>query len=297
MELSQPIKWHGGKSYLAKLIIELMPPRRSEDHPDGWLHYVEPFAGGLAVLLHNDHEGISEVANDLSGDLANFWRVLQDDHLFERLRRLAEATPFCEKTWERAAEQCERQSLRRGMWQPAVVDRAMAFFIWCRQSLAGRMKSFAPLSRTRTRRGMSEQASAWLTAIEGLPAVHERLKRVVILNRPALEVIRGQDGPRTLYYCDPPYLHSTRATTGDYACEMTEADHEEMLETLLKCQGKVMLSGYRNELYDAKLASWRRVDWDVANHAAGGETKRRAVESLWLNFAPPSAEGKADDSR
>ena len=40
--LAQPLKWWGGKHYLAKKIIELMPRH---------LHYVEPYAGGLAVLL------------------------------------------------------------------------------------------------------------------------------------------------------------------------------------------------------------------------------------------------------
>ncbi len=36
-KLTQPLKWHGGKSYLAKKIIELMPPH---------LHYVETHFGG-----------------------------------------------------------------------------------------------------------------------------------------------------------------------------------------------------------------------------------------------------------
>jgi hypothetical protein len=43
--LPSPLKWHGGKHYLAKKIIGLMPPH---------LHYVEPFAGSLAVLLERD---------------------------------------------------------------------------------------------------------------------------------------------------------------------------------------------------------------------------------------------------
>lgn len=43
--LSQPLKWHGGKHYLAQKIIDLMPKH---------LHYVEPFGGGLAVLLNKD---------------------------------------------------------------------------------------------------------------------------------------------------------------------------------------------------------------------------------------------------
>lgn len=61
----------GGKQYLADRIIDKMPPRcKNPNAPDsgdpGWLHYVEPYAGGLAVLLANDPQGISEVVNDLN---------------------------------------------------------------------------------------------------------------------------------------------------------------------------------------------------------------------------------------
>jgi DNA adenine methylase len=76
------------------------------------------------------------------------------------------------------------------------VQRAVRFFVLCRQSLAGRMDTFAPLSKNRTRRRMNEQASAWLTAVEGLPAVHARLKRVAILNRPALMSFDNQPGTK-----------------------------------------------------------------------------------------------------
>lgn len=44
-KLTQPLRWHGGKHYLAKIIIDLMPPH---------LHYVEAYGGGLAVLLEKD---------------------------------------------------------------------------------------------------------------------------------------------------------------------------------------------------------------------------------------------------
>jgi hypothetical protein len=50
------------------------------------------------------------------------------------------------------------------------VPSAVNFFVRCRQSMAGRMRDFATLSRTRVRRGMNEQAAAWLSAVEGLPA-------------------------------------------------------------------------------------------------------------------------------
>lgn len=265
----QPLKWHGGKGYLASRIISLFPQH---------LHYCEPFAGGLAVLLARDPEGVSEVVNDLNKKLTNFWKVLADSIWFAEFSRVVEATPFSEYCWQ-SANRLDPENCTSS------VTRAVAFFVHVRQSLAGRQQAFAPLSRNRTRRGMNEQASAWLTAVEGLPAVHARLKRVVVLNRPALEVIRTQDGENTLHYADPPYLHETRATTMEYgAFEMAEDDHRELLDTLTQCKGKVMLSGYRSELYDTLLKSWNRHDFDLPNNAASGANKRRMTESLWCNF-------------
>lgn len=274
--LTQPIKWHGGKHYLASKIVALMPPH---------VHYVEPYAGGLSVLLAKPAEGVSEVVNDINLDLTIFWRVLADGSNFESLRRLIEATPFAEKAWIDAADGMLFRSPKGSLCVPPEITAAN-FFVNCRQSLAGRMKDFATLSRTRTRRGMNEQASAWLTAVEGLPAVHERLKRVVILNRDALDVIRQQDGPDTCFYLDPPYLHETRATTGEYTHEMTFEQHENLLQVLGKIQGKFLLSGYDSDLY-AKYKSiyrWLRHDFSLPNNSAGGKEKRRMVECVWMNF-------------
>jgi len=79
---SSPPKWHGGKSYLAKRIVERMARHR---------HDVEPFAGGLAVLFRRDPDdrrlwwgqggadrGVSELVNDLDSRLVNFRRLLRD---------------------------------------------------------------------------------------------------------------------------------------------------------------------------------------------------------------------------
>jgi DNA adenine methylase len=131
---------------------------------------------------------------------------------------------------------------------------------------------------------MNEQASAWLTAVEGLPAVHVRLRRVVVLNRPALAVLRSQDGPGTLFYLDPPYLPATRAAPRVFGAEMTEADHRELLSVIVGLKGRVMLSGYPSPLYDRYLAGWNRPGFDLPNHAAGGRSKRRMTERVWCNF-------------
>ena len=74
------------------------------------------------------------------------------------------------------------------------------------------VQSFASLTRNRTRRRMNEQLSAWTGAVDGLSLIHARLCRVVILNRPAVDVITSPDGPNTLFYLDQPYVHETRQT-------------------------------------------------------------------------------------
>lgn len=281
-DLTPPLKWHGGKHYLATKIIALMPPHT---------HYVEPYAGGLSVMLAKDPEGISEVANDLNGSLINFWLILRCPERFPAFCRQVEATPFSENHWEAAREILSIYERNKGLSGPFATDEeltrwAVTFFMCCRQSLAGRMKAFAPLSKTRTRRGMNEQASAWLNAVEGLPAVHARLKRVAILNRDAIDVIAQQDGPATLFYCDPPYLHSTRASTGEYAHEMTHEQHERLLIALRGTKGRFLLSGYRSELYDdcAAANGWARHDFDLPNNSAGGTSKRRMTECVWCNL-------------
>jgi len=285
-KITPPLKWHGGKHDLATWIISLMSPRCKNPNapaPDdpGWLHYVEAYAGGLAVLLANDPEGISEVVNDLNAELAHFWICLSDSGIFPDFVRQVEATPFSEELFHKANAKANNGIARMP------TSRAVEFFIRCRQSLSGRMKGFAGITRTRTRRGMNEQVSAWLNAVDGLPTVHERLKRVLIRSKPALEIIRAEDGPRTLFYLDPPYLHETRATTGEYAHEMTKADHEALLIALNGIKGRFLLSGYHSTLYDdwALQSKFACHEMKINNHAAGGAKKRTMTECVWTNYA------------
>jgi DNA adenine methylase len=271
-----PLKWHGGKHYLTPKIIALMPRH---------IHYVEPYAGSLKVLLARDpddeslwlppHRGVSELVNDLDARLTNFWRVLQDPVKFEPFRRAVEATPLSRVEWDAAHSHKPTGD--------AVKD-AVEFFIECRQSRAANMRSFTSITRNRLRRGINGNASEWLGAVDGLPDVHARLRRVVIENRPALKVIQSEDAPVTLFYLDPPYVHETRTVTDAYACEMTERDHVEMLDLIRSVKGKVILSGYPSDLYDRALADWNRHAVDLPNNTAGGAAKARKTEVLWCNF-------------
>jgi DNA adenine methylase len=93
--LTPPLKWHGGKRYVAPYLLKMMPPHTT---------YCEPFAGGLRVLLAKDPEGVSEVANDIDGQLMNFWSVLREPDLFPRFERRCQATPFSDTLWVEAGK-------------------------------------------------------------------------------------------------------------------------------------------------------------------------------------------------
>ncbi len=276
MTIKLPLKWHGGKYYLAKRIIALMPRH---------IHYVEPFFGGGAVLLsrdpnnellwHPNHRGVSEVVNDINGRLVNFWRVLRDPEKFETFRRRMEAMPFSRDEWSAA---------HNHTYGADPIADAAAFFVACRQSRSGMMKCFTSITRNRLRRQMNGGISEWLGAVDGLPDIHARLRQVLIENVPAVDLIRREDAPGTLFYCDPPYVHETRATPDLYAYEMSEAQHRELLTALLECQGKVMLSGYKSPLYAEMLKGWAAHEFELPNNAASGLTKQRMIEVVWCNF-------------
>lgn len=268
MTLTQPIKWHGGKSYLASWIVEHFPSR------DEYTHYNEPFAGGLSVLFAHDPNGKSEAVNDLNGGLTNFWRVLAQTP--DRLIRALWGTPL---------SQSEFLEALRCNHDPDAVKRATAFFIRYRQSRQGLGKDYCTPT-TRTRRGMNENVSAWLSAVDGLPEAHERLRRVEVRNMDAVDFIRVYDHEKALFYLDPPYLHETRVTKSDYEHEMSEEDHCRLLECLTKIKGKFCLSGYPSNLYErfAEKNRWHVVWKEIDNKASGKKSKEKKIEVLWRNY-------------
>ncbi len=78
MAIRPPVKWHGGKRYLAKWIIAHFPPHRV---------YLEPFGGGASVLLNKKPVEV-ETYNDLDQRITRLFRVLRDqgDGFLEKAR-------------------------------------------------------------------------------------------------------------------------------------------------------------------------------------------------------------------
>ena len=118
----------------------------------------------------------------------------------------------------------------------------------------------------------------WRNLPERLLAAGERLKNAQIENLPAIELIRRYDTPDVFMYVDPPYLHGTRKNYL-YRYEMEDDEHIELLKLLVEHPGKVLLSGYDNDLYNQILIGWRKVS--KKTQAEAGIPR---VETLWMNY-------------
>lgn len=283
------LKFHGGDHYTADRIVKLVPPHITKYH--------EGCAGSLAVLFARRPPYGSEVVNDRNGCITNFWRVMQRPDKFALFHRAAAFIPVNQEEWrQHHAARVVRKHWRltdvTPDWPLTItgdpeVDRALSFFVDCRQSMSARMKNFVR-DTARLRRQMNEHVSAWLSGVEGLLDCHERMMSVLIHNDEVVNSIRATDGEDTLHYIDPPFLSTTRTAPEVYECEMTAAQHEELLRCVCSCSGKVILAGYDSELYRDYLKDWHCVNFTQPNHSAKRATKALRNELHWLNYQPAS---------
>ena len=268
MSLAAPFPYFGGKTSHAARIVPLLPAHD---------HYVEPFAGSLAVLLAKPRSKM-ETVNDLDGDLITFWRVLRDQP--EDLARACALTPHSRAEHDAAYLDAADD-----------LERARRVWVVLTQGRAGTMR------RTgwrfyRDPAGSTYSMPAYLNAYaDRMELAAERIAGVSLECRDALAVVTEYGShPDVLLYCDPPYLGSTRAT--NYRHEMEgDAEHEALLSALLGCKASVVLSGYASDLYDDALAGWSRVDFSAWTGngiaSASDKTDGNRTEVLWSNRTLP----------
>lgn len=268
--LKPPFTYFGGKLSLAGRIAALLP-----DHE----HYVEPFAGSLAVLLAKQPSHM-ETVNDLDGSLMNFWRVLRERP--GELERICALTPHSRAEHAAAREPAEDD-----------LERARRVWVLLTQGRGGHTWRRTGWRYYQNPRGSDASMPDYLDAYVGrIAAAAERLRGVSLECRPAVEVIEAYGRhPGCLIYADPPYLRSTRTWTNGnaYSAEMyTEAEHRELAAALNSARGGVVLSGYPSPLYDELYGGWhqREIGAFTGNGAAGD---RYRTEVIWSNRPFPQA--------
>ena len=238
-------------------------------------------------MLLAKEPSVVEVYNDRDSGLVGFFRVLRDPQKFARFHELVMLTPysreeysFCRDTWEECNDD---------------VQRAFRWFVVARGSFAGIFGIGWGSAVTSNARGMVSTSSAWLTTLNALPAIHERMMRVQIEHADFRRILQRYDTPETFFHVDPPYVPETRKS-GGYRHEMTLDDHRELVETVLGIEGKAMVAAYDHPVYaPLDAAGWHRHDFPVTCSAAGrtrssglpgkgiASMRQPRVETIWTS--------------
>jgi hypothetical protein len=117
--------------------------------------------------------------------------------------------------------------------------------------------------------GMANFVAQWLSILDLLPAIAERIRTVQVELGDWLKVLEDYDTPRTLFYIDPPLVKGTRRG-GKYRHEMGHSEHRELVEVLLDIQGLAVLSAYRSAIHHPlEEAGRQRIDLPTTCYAVG----------------------------
>ena len=263
--MKPPFAYYGGKTTLAERVVELLPEHR---------HYVEPFAGSLAVLLAKT-PALMETVNDLDGHLMTFWRVLRDRP--EDLMRVCALTPHSREEHQLAYDLDVTDDL----------ERARRVWVCLTQGRGNTLRRTGWRHfQDPGRRGPTSMSDYLSSYVERMRHAAGRLAGVSLESRDALDVIADYGKhAEVLIYADPPYLGTTRSSR-QYLVEMShDAEHQELAEVLRACKATVVLSGYHSPLYDGLYEGWHVTEFDAytgqGNHSEARNDRR--VEVLWSN--------------
>ncbi|KAA8734902.1 DNA adenine methylase [Acinetobacter qingfengensis] len=249
--------WLGGKSQLARTIIEMMPEHQT---------YVEVFGGAGWVLFKKTPSPV-ELINDINDDLVNLYRILKyhfDAFLTEFELQLFSRTIF--------------NDLKHAKEGLTDIQRAAKFYYLLRAAFGCQLDGTFTYSKDRSNRmRLGERLR------EHLQSIHERLQNVIVENAGYDYVIKRMDAPGTLFYLDPPY----------WDCEnvygkgiWSKQDFYALKETLDQIQGKFILSlndvPEVRELFKDYSMTHRKIRWSVNAKAAHEE--HNGNELIIYNF-------------
>lgn len=283
MKIGALAPWFGSKRTLAPEIVRELGPHCS---------YWEPCCGSLAVLLAKKPCGM-EVVNDLHRDLVNLARVIASDHAVA-FYEMASRRLMCTDLFTEAKEECYQIECEPAESVAAVagdhVRRALAFLVMSwqgRNGSSGTVASNVTVARRFTHNGGSG-GMRWRSAVESIPAWHERLRAVQILNMDAFEMLeRVGDQEGSAIYVDPPYIKKG----SKYVHDFDSTDHARLAALLDRfTKARVVVSYYEHPQLGALYSSrWTRRKLSVTK-ALVNQGKRdvegeivKAPELLLLN--------------
>jgi len=264
--LVAPFGYHGAKQRIASQIVAQLPPHNA---------WVEAFCGSAALTLAKRPSQI-EVINDINGEVVNFFNQLRNNP--SNLSQALKLTPYALD---------ELKLARAPKKKLTDLERARRFFVAAMMAINGSfgkdLGGFS-FSNSYARRNMEARVSRWKAMPSYLELIAERLSRIRIENKDAIELFSDfRNRPATLVYFDPPYL-GNRVRGYDHD-QCSEKYHERLLNAVLKAKCMVFLSGYENDLYNDYLTSanrWHKKHIKATTRSHNGKDIKRK-EIVWYN--------------
>lgn len=259
------INYFGGKYQWLEQLYNFFP-----EHT----HFVDLFCGSMSVALNKKPSKL-DTANDLDGCVINFFTVLRDqpEELFQQL----ELTPVSRQEYKNCFP----------IYSDDPVEWARKFFVRCRMSFQGsglkENTGFNACINT-TERGLSKNVSKYLSAVERLPEVVQKLKQIQIENLDYKECIKKYDRSGTFFYVDPPYELRKRNYKKWYNIEFESDNHHiDLRDSLTNIQGFAMVSGYESDFYKDLYKDWEFIKLQPKKHSMKGAKLQE--ECIWINYS------------
>lgn len=177
---------------------------------------------GAAALYFMKEQAVSEVINDVNGELVNLYRVVKN-HLEEFIRQFKWALTS-RKIFE-WLKMTPEETLTD-------IQRAARFYYLQKLAFGGKVnnQTFGTATTSPPRLNL-------LRLEEDLSQAHLRLTRTYIEHMDWAECIRKYDRPHTLFFCDPPYFG-----TEGYGVDFGLEQYARMAELARTIQGKMIVT-------------------------------------------------------
>lgn len=264
--MKAPIRYFGSKGGFYNKILEQFPNENEFDT------YIEPYGGSYCVGLSMT-PAKNEIYNDLEQNVYSLYKVLSDVDLFTKFKEKCDLAIYSEDLRKDYKEKLKEDDID-------IVDRTFYFYYVNRTSHNG-VGGFS--MNTSIRRNMSKSVSDFLSSIDRLPELHERLSRVIVSNMDGVKLINKYNTENCLIYADPPYEQSTR-TNVRYKVDMNREKQIEFLDSVIKSKAKILISGYECELYNILTDNgFSKINFEVKT-VDGNFNKKTKVETLWKNY-------------
>lgn len=276
MKISAIAPWFGGKRTLAPRIVAALGPHRA---------YWEPFCGSCAVLLAKESCSM-ETVNDLHGELVNLARVLANRETAISLYDDTQRILVDEQLMEDAADRVKTRD--RYTLDSPDLQRAIDYFVcsWMGKSGVAGSKSYRMGACARYTKNGGHGARRFISAVESIPAWHDRLRAVTILHRDGIELCEKiEDAPGVVIYADPPYL----VKGAEYLHDFDSDDHAELASILCGFKRtRVVVSYYEHPRLAELYPGWTKIDCTmtkslVSQGKRGGGNDTKAPEVLLVN--------------